>query len=259
MTSERPLLIAHLSDLHLDGGAESWSRTAAVMASIGGSRTPLDSLVITGDITDGSSPAMDAQLEQLLTLLPTDVPLVCCSGNTDDAASIHRIRQHPATSLTTPGLSILPIDCETGAPARLRPRSLAQARARLAALTTDDRALLALHHPPAPLHGTVGDQLLLQAADDLVELAEHPAVIGILAGHTHSATVSARGAAPLLIAPGVRSEGRLPHIEVTDYEDALVDDRANPAYLLHRVEGRTITSYARQVPLTPTDSSPQAL
>ena len=252
MTSTRPLFIAHLSDLHLDGGAASWSRAAAVMESIRSSRTPLDAIVITGDIADGSSTAVDAQLESLLDGLPSAVPIVCCSGNTDDASSIRRIRQGFETAIRIEGLVIVPIDCAPGSPARLLPRSLARARAQLETLGPDDRALLAVHHPPAPLHDTVGDQLLLQAVDDLAELTEHPAVIGVIAGHTHSATVSTFRTVPLLIAPGVRSEGRLPHVEVTEHGDALVDDRSNPGYLLHRIDGRTITSYVRQAPLAPT-------
>lgn len=253
MTAPPPLLIAHLSDLHLDGGPESWSRAAAVLTHLRSARTPLDAIVITGDITDGNSTAVDAQISNLLEALPASVPLICCSGNTDDASSIRKIRRHPAASMTTGEIDIVPIDCEPGAPARLQQESLAQARAQVMALTGDDRALIAIHHPPAPLHDSVGDQLLLQEIDELTELVDHPAVIAVLAGHTHSATHGSFLGTPLIIAPGVRSEGRLPHVEVSDYGDALIDDRSNPAYLLHRIQGRIITSYARQAPSMPRD------
>jgi len=204
-------------------------------------------VVITGDLVNTSSPDALAQLDQVIQALPRGVPLVCCSGNVDSADVMTWIRQRNTVPPAEGDLVVIPIDCAPGGAPSLEEGSIENARTALQAVPVSSHVSLAIHHPPGPRHGSIGDQLLLRDTTQLAELAAHRAVVGIVAGHTHTATVSTFDSKPLLVAPGVRSEGRLPHLEVVAYGDPLVDESTNPAYLLHRVTDRTITTYVRQV------------
>lgn len=46
------IVLAHISDLHLDGGERNAERAARVMSYLNGFAQPVDALLVTGDIAD---------------------------------------------------------------------------------------------------------------------------------------------------------------------------------------------------------------
>ncbi|HEY1175577.1 MAG TPA: metallophosphoesterase, partial [Phytomonospora sp.] len=46
------MLLAHISDTHIDGGERATDRTRRVMDYLNGLTRPLDAIVVTGDIAD---------------------------------------------------------------------------------------------------------------------------------------------------------------------------------------------------------------
>lgn len=221
-------------------------RALAVANYLTSSRPVLDAIVVTGDIADRDEPAVRRQVENFADALPVDIPVAWCSGNADFAGAGGFARSLTHTEVSE-GLRIVPVDNDPAGALTLDPTAVSRAHEVLRALPADARVLLAVHVPPAPLHGSVQDQLLSSERSAFDDLARHPSVIAVLAGHTHTATVGSIEGKPLLIAPGVRSAGRLPHLEVADVGDRLLDIEAPPALFLHSVVGRTITSYVRHV------------
>lgn len=246
MPQSRRWLVAHLSDLHLDGTPDAMARSLAIANYLRSSRTALDAIVVTGDVGDRDESSVRSQVRGFVDALPADVPVASCSGNADfpGAADLARSLTHAELS---EGLRIVPVDNDPAGALTLDPTAVNRAHEVLRALPADARVLLAVHVPPAPLHGSVQDQLLSHERSALDDLARHQSVIAVLAGHTHTATVGSIEGKPLLIAPGVRSAGRLPHLEVADVGDRLLDIEAPPALFLHSVVGRTISSYVRHV------------
>lgn len=244
-THSRPLLLAHLSDIHLDGTAPVLHRVMAVIDYLGKAKTRLDVIVLSGDLAADSSGASDHR-QTVVAELAAFAPVAWCAGNIDPDRATPAI---PGASRTVvvDRLHVIPIDSAATTPPALDPGSVDAVKALLRTLPDGDRALLVIHHPPAPLHDTIGDQLLLSDNGPLGALVKHPAVIGTLAGHTHTATSANFQGKPLLIAPGIRSEGCLPFLEVTEYGDPLIDNDTNPAFFLHAIRGREITTYMRQV------------
>jgi len=51
------VLLAHLSDLHLDGGERAAARAKRVLAFLDGLACPVDAVLLTGDIADHGTEA----------------------------------------------------------------------------------------------------------------------------------------------------------------------------------------------------------
>jgi 3',5'-cyclic-AMP phosphodiesterase len=50
------IVVAHISDLHLDGGVRNAERAARVLAYLGQPPRPVDAVPVTGDIADHGQP-----------------------------------------------------------------------------------------------------------------------------------------------------------------------------------------------------------
>ncbi|MGW6686960.1 metallophosphoesterase family protein, partial [Streptomyces sp. NPDC054961] len=75
------IVIAHLSDVHLDGGDRAAGRTRAVMEYLEGLPYALDAVLVSGDITDHGT---GAQYEEARKALVSRHPLIVCPGNHDE-------------------------------------------------------------------------------------------------------------------------------------------------------------------------------
>src|SRR5512139_1701828 len=72
------MIIAHISDTHLDGGARALARTRRVMRYLRGCR--LDAILVSGDLADHGDAR---EYEEVRAELTADVPVLMLPGNHD--------------------------------------------------------------------------------------------------------------------------------------------------------------------------------
>lgn len=249
-------VIAHLSDPHLDGTSRSRTRWSAVAAHVRGLPTPVDAIVVTGDVVHGDVPGEHAWAA---AELGTDVPVGWCPGNADlrapfrEALAAGGPPDDPVDSVVRlDGLAIVLLDSlvEGEVAGAIGDASLAWLHERLRELEGAGHVLVALHHPPVDLGHAKVDPVLLRQPDALTRvLGDHPEVVAVLAGHVHGSIATTVAGRPLRIAPGIASELLLPW-EVTHDGPPLFDLDAPPAIAYHVIhdDGR-VTSHHRTVAL----------
>lgn len=244
------MLLAQISDLHLDGGERATSRAVRVMEYLRALPRPVDALLVTGDIADHGA---EAEYEEAVRLLDAPFPVLTCPGN-HDARPAYRtsfLGEAPGTAPVNrvhrvAGCAVLM--CDSTIPGRdegrLDAETLDWIDATLAALPADVPALLAFHQPPVALHHPLPDSARLQEPERLAALlAAHPRVVAVLTGHAHTAAVSAFGGRPLIVGPAVTWTLRLP------WEGDRPADRDQPPGLAFHIldEDRRLTTHFRVV------------
>lgn len=251
-------LLAHVSDLHLGATPQALDRARRVLDHILTLPTRPDALLVTGDLADHAAPDEYAQAAELLARAG-DLPVLVCPGNHDDRAALRAglplPYALPAEAADAPvnglhvasGLAVCTVDSsvpgqDSGA---LSADTLAQAASALARLAPDTPAVLAFHHPPAPVGHPLPDSIGLAEPDRLAAwLHDRPQVIALLTGHAHTPAATAFAGRPLLVAPATVWQLRLP---AEDGGAGLADLDAAPGYALHTVTGRQLTTHFRTV------------
>ncbi|MGW0431977.1 metallophosphoesterase [Micromonospora sp. NPDC003197] len=243
-------LLAHISDLHLDGTERATERAARVMNYLRALPRPVDAVLVTGDIADNGDPG---EYEEAARLLDAPFPVLPCPGNHDIRAAyrtallgdpaadgpINRLHQVGDTAIlmcdsTIPGSDAGRLDAET----------LGWIATTLDELAGDAPALIAFHHPPVDLHHPLPDAGRLRPTDEFAELlADHPEVVAVLTGHAHTAAVSTFAGRPLLVGPAITWTLRLP------WEGDKPADREQPPGIAFHVldDDRQITTHFRVV------------
>ncbi|EPH42803.1 metallophosphoesterase [Streptomyces aurantiacus] len=214
------LVLAQISDLHLDGTARATERAERVMDHLRALPGPLDALLVTGDIADHGA---EAEYKEAARVLFTDAPwpVLTCPGNHDvrgpyrtallgeDAPSeapVNRAHRVGGTEIlmldsSLPGSDEGLLDEET----------YAWAENRLAALGGTKPVLLSFHHHPVRMHHPRLDTWRLRQPGPLAELVErHPEIVGLIIGHAHTPAATTFAGRPLIVGPGVVSTLRLP-------------------------------------------------
>ncbi|GAA1165177.1 metallophosphoesterase [Ornithinimicrobium humiphilum] len=251
--SEAPLVLAHLSDTHLDGSPRTRERVEAVAATLAGFARPVDAVLVSGDLTE-PGPHVEAELAFLESALRPVGPVVYVPGNSDDRQTVRRFlglspdpdpihRVHSVANLHL----VLVDTCVPGEMGgRVEHDTVAFVEHSLESQAPDARAVLVMHHPPRLLgHGFVDTVRAVGETARLEECVREDArVIATLVGHTHAATFARFGGKPLMVAPGVHSAGQLPN-EFTGDLTGVVDPGAPPAFLVHHVTGDDLVSYVR--------------
>ncbi|WP_328738751.1 metallophosphoesterase [Streptomyces erythrochromogenes] len=246
------IVIAHLSDLHLDGGRRAADRTRAVMEYLDGLPHDLDAVLVSGDIADHGE---DAEYAEAAKLLRSRHPLVVCPGNHDERAAFSRGLLGEETG------SVLPVDqvlrgdgfvlavCDSSVPGAhhgfLEESTLAWLDGVLADTPRDTPVLVAFHHPPAELHTPYVDEIRQFGEERLAALVDrHPHLTAFLCGHAHTAAATTFAGRPLLVAPGVVSTLRLPWEGRTGSSEHVHLDEP-PAVAFHVLgdDGRLTTHY----------------
>ncbi|MGW3963885.1 metallophosphoesterase [Amycolatopsis sp. NPDC005003] len=249
------MIIAHLSDLHIDGGQRAEDRVAAVLGYLG--ELPVDAVVVTGDIADHGTAE---EYVRAAELLKHPAPVLMCPGN-------HDVRAAFRTGLLALPASDGPIDlahevggvlfalCDSTIPGRgagfLADETLAWLDSVLSG--GDGPAFVAFHHPPVEVGVPLVDAIRQSGEDRLAAvLARHPRVKALLAGHVHTGASTTFAGVPLRIAPGVVSGSLLPIEPGGDSgwtEGGPLEYDRPPAVLLHVLhdDGR-VTSHHRTVP-----------
>ncbi|MFJ6793101.1 metallophosphoesterase [Streptomyces sp. NPDC091268] len=235
------IVIAHLSDTHLDGGGRAAGRTRAVMEYLDGLPYDLDAVLVSGDITDH---ATADEYEEARKALASRHPTVLCPGNHDDRAGFRRglLGAGEYDGPGAPGVpgepgafgrpdasraSAAPVNqvlrgagfvlavCDSSVPGEhqgfLEDATLAWLDGVLEETPREVPVLVAFHHPPVTLHIPYVDGIRQFGEERLAALAErHPHLKAFLCGHAHTGAATTFAGRPLLVAPGVVSTCRLP-------------------------------------------------
>ncbi|MCX4744100.1 metallophosphoesterase [Kitasatospora sp. NBC_01287] len=240
------LLLAHISDLHLDGTARAAERATRVMDHLRALPRLPDALLVTGDIADHGDPA---EYEQAAEILSAPFPVLTCPGNHDVRAAYRTAllrrpaADGPVNSLhRIGGTAILMADSTI--PDRhdglLAPETLAWISTSLDELGPDTPALLAFHHPPVLLHHPLPDSIRLGQTEGLAEVLDaYPQVLALLTGHAHTGAVGEFAGRPVRVAPGTVWTLGLPW-----QGERIADLDAPPGLAFHVVEdGRIVTHF----------------
>ncbi|WP_410623188.1 metallophosphoesterase [Amycolatopsis sp. cmx-8-4] len=249
------MIIAHLSDLHLDDGPRAEERVAVVMAYLDG--PAVAAVVVTGDIADHGAAAEYARAAELLK---HPAPVLVCPGN-------HDVRAQFRTGLLDQPASDDPIDyarevdgvlfamCDSTIPGRGAGHLADETLAWLDGVLSggDGPAFVAFHHPPVEVGLPLVDGIRQMGEERLAAvLARHPRVVALLAGHVHTGASTTFAGVPLRIAPGVVSGSLLPVEPGGDRgwdEGGPLEYDRPPSLLLHVLhdDGR-VTTHHRVVP-----------
>src|SRR4051794_26216897 len=186
------MLIAHVSDVHLDNHPRAAERTARVLAHLDGLRRAPDAVLITGDLADHGA---EAEYEELRTLLG-DRTVLLCPGNHDRRGPYRKVllgepaSEEPINSVhDLPAARIVLLDSRI--PGRDDGHLDDPTRKSPPAARPDPRAAgsgrAASPPPPVILHVPFIDDIRQHGEQRLAALVErHPNVAAILCGHAHT-------------------------------------------------------------------------
>ncbi|UUU38758.1 metallophosphoesterase [Streptomyces sp. NBC_00162] len=246
------IVIAHLSDIHLDGGPRAADRTRAVMNYLDALPHDLDAVLVSGDIADHA--AAD-EYEEAAKLLRSRHPVVVCPGNHDERVAFRQGLLGEETPSAEPvdqvlrGEGFVLAVCDSSVPGEdhglLEESTLAWLDGVLADTPRETPVLVAFHHPPVPLHVPYVDKIRQFGEERLAALVErHPHLTAFLCGHAHTAAATTFAGRPLLVAPGVVSTVRLPWEAPTGTSEHVHLDEP-PAVAFHVIgdDGRLTTHY----------------
>ena len=243
-------LLAHISDLHLDGTPRATERVERTMDHLRALPTPPDALLVTGDIADHGEVA---EYREAARLLQAPFPVLACPGNHDSRSALRTVlldgsageqpvnQAHRIDELTV-------LMCDSTIPGsdegELGEATLSWIDQAVHDLGQNDPAVLVFHHPPVPVHHPMPDSVPLRNPDALAALlARNPSIIAVLGGHSHTAAASAFVGRPCLLAPAVAWTLVMP-----PQTGRIADRDADPGVAFHVIENGQITSHFRTVP-----------
>ncbi|MDI6100302.1 metallophosphoesterase [Actinoplanes sp. NEAU-A12] len=239
------VLLAQISDLHLDGTARTSERAARTVGYLRSLPRPPDALLVTGDVADH---AAVAEYEEAAKLLDLPFPVLTAPGNHDRRGPWREVLLRE-TAAETPvnraadigGISILM--CDSTIPGAddglLAPETLDWIEATL----TGRPAVLAFHHPPVDVHHPLPDSYPLGGRPALAALLDrHPQVIALITGHAHTAAAATFAGRPVIVGPAVTWTLRMP------WEGREIADLGQPpGVAFHLVHERSIVTHFRNV------------
>ncbi|MDT0401823.1 MULTISPECIES: metallophosphoesterase [Streptomyces] len=246
------LVLAHISDLHLDGTARATERARRVRDRLWELPAAPDALLVTGDIADHGAESEYEEAARLLGLRDgtAPFPVLTCPGNHDSRAPYRKaLLGEPAADGPVNSVRVLDggavLMCDSSIPGRddgdLDEETCAWIESVLDGLDDGLPALLAFHHPPVPLHHPLPDSYPLRSPDRLAALlARRPRIAGLITGHAHTPAATTFAGRPVLVGPGVTWTLRLP------WEGEQIADRDAPVGLAFHIlddEGRLTTHF----------------
>ncbi|MFH8732720.1 metallophosphoesterase [Streptomyces sp. NPDC017964] len=263
------LVLAQISDLHLDGTPRATARARRVIDHLRALPGPFDALLVTGDIADHGAESEYEEAAELLGLHtggPSDggpppgapfpglpFPVLTCPGNHDSRAPYRKAllrepaAEGPVNRAHHVGGAVV-LMCDSSIPGadegRLDEETYRWLEDTLDRLDGETPVLLAFHHPPVALHHPLPDAYQLARPRELAALLERrPEIAGIIAGHAHTPAATVFVGRPLVIGPGVTWTLRLP------WEGEGVADRDAPVGLAFHIldDERRLTTHFRVV------------
>jgi 3',5'-cyclic AMP phosphodiesterase CpdA len=243
------VLIAHVSDIHVDAGRRSAERAGRVFRYLAGLPSPPDAVIVTGDIADHGA---EAEYERVRGLVSLPSPVLWCPGNHDQRGPYRKAllgedaNDKPANrAYEISGILILMVD--SSIPGRddgvLADDTIAWLESALAG-RRELPALICFHHPPVTLGVPFVDGIRQFRAERLASVVDrNPQVVALLCGHAHTAAVSTFAGRPLVAAPGVVSTSMLPF-----ETEQIVDLRQPPMIAFHLIgDDLRLTTHYRVV------------
>lgn len=254
-------VIAHLSDIHIDGSPRSTARTRAVMAYLETLDFDFGAVVVTGDIADH---ALASEYLLVRELLDTRHPLLVCPGNHDRRDVFREVllgtppvagRPDAPVNQVLRGDGFVLALGDSSVPGKdegfLEEETLDWLEGVLDETPDGVPVLVGFHHPPTALGMPFVDGIRQFGERRLAALAERrPAIAAFLCGHAHTAATTVFAGRPLIVAPGVISTGKLPWEPYAHPADHVYRDEMAPSLAFHVLddEGR-ITTHFRSVPV----------
>jgi 3',5'-cyclic-AMP phosphodiesterase len=211
------LLLAQISDLHLDGTERATRRAVRVMDYLRALPQQVDALLVTGDIADHGA---EAEYEEAARILNVPFPVLTCPGNHDARpayrkallgeapgdAPINRLHDVAGTAVLMCDVTIPGRD-----EGRLEDTTVEWIDTTLAGLPDGTPALIAFHQPPVDLHHPMPDAAKLEHPERLAALLDaHPQVVAVITGHAHTAAATVFAGRPLIVGPAVTWTLRMP-------------------------------------------------
>ncbi|MFE0450526.1 phosphodiesterase [Streptomyces sp. NPDC058914] len=247
------LVLAHISDLHLDGTARATERAERVRDRLWNLPGRVDALLVTGDIADHGAETEYEEAARILGLRGADAPfpVLTCPGNHDSRAPYRKaLLGLPAADGPVNSVQVFDggavLMCDSSIPGEdageLTDDTYGWIEETLDELDGEVPALLALHHPPVALHHPLPDSYRLRDPGRLAALLQRrPEIAGIITGHAHTPAATGFAGRPLVVGPGVTWTLRLP------WEGEQVADREAPVGLAFHVldDERRLTSHFR--------------
>lgn len=256
------LILAQISDTHVDNGPRAHERTRAVLAHLAAlpGLARIDALLISGDIADNG---LVAEYEEAASLFDLPLPIMTLPGNHDVRAAYRTVflgvadpadptesldPAAPINQTAEVGDAVFLLGDSTipgEHPGYLADETLAWMEAELERFAADRPVFICFHHPPVDLYVPFIDGIRQTGEDRLAALIErHPRIVAVLCGHAHTAAATTFAGRPLLVAPGVVSTVLLPWEEDSD----LVDLAAPPGIAFHVLDDeRRLTTHYRTV------------
>jgi 3',5'-cyclic AMP phosphodiesterase CpdA len=249
------LVLAHISDLHLDGTARATERAERVRDRLWRLPGRVDAVLVTGDIADHGTEAEYEEAALILGLRDGEAPfpVLTCPGNHDSRGPYRKaLLGRPAVDGPVNSAHVFDdgavLMCDSSIPGHdegaLDEETYDWIEATLDELDGTLPAVLAFHHPPAALHHPLPDSYQLGRPDRLAALMQRrPEIAGLITGHAHTPAATTFAGRPLVVGPGVTWTLRMP------WEGEQVADREAPVGLAFHVlddQGR-LTSHFRVV------------
>jgi Icc protein len=211
------LIVAHLSDIHLDLSARNEERAARVMAYLNDLPGPLDAVLVTGDLADHG---LATEYEQVAKILTSPHRVLHCPGNHDDREPYREVLlgEAPSGGPINQAFEVggcLFLLCDSTIPGKdegsLDAETIDWIDRTLGLAEDDMPAFICFHHPPVVLHHPVIDEIRLHDEQRLAQLIRrHSRVVAVLCGHAHTAAATMFAGRPVRVAPGVVSTLCLP-------------------------------------------------
>ncbi|GAA2565623.1 MULTISPECIES: phosphodiesterase [Streptomyces] len=249
------LVLAHISDLHLDASPRATERAERVRDLLWRLPGRVDALLVTGDVADHGTEAEYEEAARILGLRDGSAPfpVLVCPGNHDSRAPYRKaLLGRPAADGPVNEMRVFDggavLMCDSSIPGsdegELDEETYAWIEASLDGLDADRPALLAFHHPPTALHHPLPDSYRLRNPGRLAALLDRrPSIAGLITGHAHTPAATVFAGRPLMVGPGVTWTLRLP------WEGDQIADRDAPVGLAYHVLDDTglLTSHFRTV------------
>lgn len=239
--SAHPIVIAHLSDPHVDARPITLSRLRQVIAAV--RELPrVDAVVVTGDIADGG---LASEYQAVMAEL-AGLPLTIVTTGNHCLKAAFEANVGPRNSQLDVGdLRIVGLDTALDGRDEGLLDDATLSFARQAIDSAPGAVLLACHHPPVDIGHPIIDATKLSNPDALAGLiASSPAVVGVLTGHVHTPHVTEFAGVPLIGASGIVST-----LRINEPERLSADGAAPPGFAVHSVSGGRLAT--RFVALTP--------
>jgi 3',5'-cyclic-AMP phosphodiesterase len=246
----RPFILAQLSDLHLGDGRKTRgdpaAGLAAAVAALRRLPTPVDAVVVTGDLADHGSAAEYALAHDLLAVL--EVPVHVLPGNNDDRAALREAFGLPGEpddpvdyAVDLGPLDLVVVDSTVPGKTRgvFEPGQLQRLDTTLAA-NAGKPTVVAMHHPPLTTAIADWDRWNMRAGQRRAigeTIAAHPHVVAIVAGHLHRVAASTLAGRPVISGPSTFTQAR------PDFRAETVEMNGSPpGFALHALLGDELSS-----------------